>query len=108
MNRLNGWQLVTVLAMIFMTIIVMAIMHVDLTAMVSLAALIVGGGAFAAAQGAKENSNGANTRILELTSRMAEAIDKMAHRLGDAPALPPADKEPTGDAWRSGLTDTTP
>lgn len=108
MTRLNGWQLVTVLGMIFMTIIVLAIMKVDLTAMLALAAMIIGGGAFAAAQGAKENSNGTNTRLLGLTSAMAEAVEKMAHRMGDAPALPPLEKEPATDAWRPGLTDTTP
>ena len=81
--KLSGWQVVSVLGILCATIAVLAIMHVDMAAFLGFGTLIVAGLGFSAAQGAKDNTNGANTKMLAM-------LESMAHRMGDAPALPPA------------------
>lgn len=80
--RLSGWQVVATLGILCATIAVLAVTHVDLAAFLGFGTLIVAGLGFTAAQGAKENINGNVTRLLTM-------LDQMAHRMGDAPALPP-------------------
>lgn len=80
--KLSGWQVVTTLGILCATISVLALMKADLSAFLGFGTLIVAGLGFTAAQGAKENINGNVTKLLVM-------LDQMAHRMGDAPALPP-------------------
>ena len=80
--KLSGWQIVAILGILCATIMVLAVAHVDLAAFLGFGTLIVAGLGFTAAQGAKENINGNVTRLLTM-------LDQMAHRMGDAPSLPP-------------------
>lgn len=81
--KLSGWQVVAVLGVLCATIMVLALAHVDLAAFLGFGTLIVAGLGFTAAQGAKENTNGNISKMLLM-------LESMAHRMGDAPSLPPA------------------
>lgn len=89
--RLTGWQVVAILGILCATIGVLAVTHVDLAAFLGFGTLIVAGLGFTAAQGAKENTNGNISKMLIM-------LEGMAHRLGDAPSLPPV-KDPV-DSYR--------